>query len=563
MKRATLWLLWLFFAAFLFYPIGYVVKGALIAHDAQGHARFTLEYFALLFQNQLYSQAFLNSLLLASTTTVCALALTLPLAVLFARCKFPGKTVLNTLMLVPLILPPFVGAIGIKQFFARFGTLNLLLSQAGIVSLEHPPDWFGSGGFTGIVVMEVLALFPILFLSVSAALANVDPSLRDAASNLGASPGHTFRTVTLPLTMPGIFAGSCIVFVAAFTDLGTPLIFDYRTVVPVQIFTASSEAGDNPLAYTLVLMTLLVVGTLFLLARKLGDTGSHAMMSRAASYDSTATLRGWKGALATLAVLGLLMLALLPHLGVLLNSVSERWFFSVLPSETSARFFGEVMHNETTSLAIRNSLVYSSLSALLDLVLGVLIAQKLARDTFRGKALLDAVAMIPLALPGLVLAFGYVASFNFDISWLNPRQNPTLLLIISYAVRRLPYIVRAAYAGYQQTSVTLEEASLNLGASRFTTLRRITLPLIAANLVAGTILTFAFAMLEVSDSLILAMESRFAPITKAIYDLMGRPNPEAIPLACALGVLAMCLLGASLFVASRLLGQKMGQLFRA
>jgi len=149
------------------------------------------------------------------------------------------------------------------------------------------------------------------------------------------------------------------------------------------------------------------------------------------------------------------------------------------------------------------------------------------------------------------------------VPWLNPRENPTLLLIVSYSVRRLPYIVRSAYAGFQQTSVTLEEASANLGASPWRTLWRITLPLVMANLVAGTILTFAFAMLEVSDSLILAMREQYFPITKMIYALLGRIEPNAPAVACALGVVGMGLLAASLLVAGRLLGRRLGQLFRA
>jgi iron(III) transport system permease protein len=163
----------------------------------------------------------------------------------------------------------------------------------------------------------------------------------------------------------------------------------------------------------------------------------------------------------------------------------------------------------------------------------------------------------------LVIAFGYVAAFDFPVRWLNPRENPTLLLIVSYAVRRLPYIVRSAYAGFQQTSVTLEEASANLGAGPLRTLRRITLPLVMANLVAGTILTFSLAMLEVSDGLILAMKESYYPITKMIWLLMGRIEPEAASIACALGVVGMSILAASLLLASRLLGRSLGQLFRS
>jgi iron(III) transport system permease protein len=255
--------------------------------------------------------------------------------------------------------------------------------------------------------------------------------------------------------------------------------------------------------------------------------------------------------------------ALLPHLAVITQSFAERWFFTVLPTSWSAASYQEVAHNPLTMLSIRNSLFYSSLSALLDLVLGVTIAWLLTRRRVPFAGLVDALAMLPLALPGIVLAFGYVAGFDLKIPWLNPRDNPTLLLIISYSVRRLPYIVRAAYAGFQQTSVTLEEASANLGASPLRTLWKITLPLVTANLVAGTILTFSFAMLEVSDGLILAMREKYFPITKMIYQIMGRVDPSSASVACALGVVGMVVLAISLLVAGSILGRKMGQLFRA
>ena len=566
MKKLLLPLLLLFFGVFLFYPLLYVVQGAFFAPRESGGFRFTFDFFALVFQNELYRASFRNSLLIGAAATLACLFLTLPLAVAFHRLTFPGKRWLQAAMLAPLILPPFVGAIGFKHFFARFGSLNLLLMDLGVLSPQNPIDWFGQGGLAGIIFMEVLHLFPILFLSVSAALANIDPSLRDAAANLGARGFYLFRTVTLPLAMPGIFAGCSIVFVSAFTDLGTPLIFDFQATVPTQIFNTASESGDNPVGFALVLLTLLLVLACFLLGKKFGDGGSHAMLARASSTENLRRLSPLSSWLVSLAVAGLLLAAVLPHLGVLLSSFSDQWFMAVLPNRISGQAYAEVFSDELTALSIRNSLVYSLFSSGLDLVLGVAIAHLLARETFPGKSLLDAIAMLPLALPGLVLAFGYVAGFNTAVpwlSWLNPRKDPTFLLIISYSVRRLPYIVRAAYAGYQQTSVTFEEASWNLGASRWHTLRKITLPLIAANLVAGTLLTFSFAMLEVSDSLLLAMETRFAPITKAIYELVQRPSPHATALACALGVLAMLLLAASLLLASRILGRKMGQLFRA
>jgi iron(III) transport system permease protein len=135
------------------------------------------------------------------------------------------------------------------------------------------------------------------------------------------------------------------------------------------------------------------------------------------------------------------------------------------------------------------------------------------------------------------------------------------LLIVSYAIRRLPLVVRALYAGFQQTSVTLEEASSSLGAPPAATLRRVTLPLIRANMLGAAILAFAFSMLEVSDSLILAMREKFYPMTKAIYMLMGRLEDGGM-IASAMGMFGVALLACSLVIAQRLLGRKMGELFR-
>ncbi len=302
----------------------------------------------------------------------------------------------------------------------------------------------------------------------------------------------------------------------------------------------------------------------FLFVRRFGESTASMMPARASQATTGETLPRWAGWGVAVAVTAFLFVAILPHLGVILSSVAERWFFTILPTQISAQYYAEVFTNGLTATSITNSLLYSGLSAILDLGLGLVIAHLLAREVFPGKSFLDALAMLPLALPGLVLAFALLMSYNLHgwWAWINPRTDPTFLLVVSYALRRLPYIVRAAYAGYQQTSITLEEASFNLGAGRWRTFRRITLPLIAPSLIAGTILTFCFAMLEVSDSLILAMEARFAPITRGIYEVMGRPSPDSASLACALGVLAMILLGGGLLIGSRLMGRRLGGFFR-
>jgi iron(III) transport system permease protein len=261
-----------------------------------------------------------------------------------------------------------------------------------------------------------------------------------------------------------------------------------------------------------------------------------------------------------LVVLGVSAVALIPHFGVVLTSITARWFLTVLPSEYTLKFYGDVFSHELTLLSIKNSLFLSSVSTIIDIVLGVTIAYLLTRKRVPGRDLLDALAMLPLAIPGLVMAFGYVAAFS--ATPLDARINPVPLLIVGYAVRRLPYMVRAAYAGFQQTNVALEEAAMNLGASPLKSLYQITFPLVFANLVAGAVLAFSFAMLEVSDSLVLALKEQNYPITKAIYALLRR-IADGPYIASAMGVLGLMLLAGSLFLASRFFGRRMGELFRA
>jgi iron(III) transport system permease protein len=195
----------------------------------------------------------------------------------------------------------------------------------------------------------------------------------------------------------------------------------------------------------------------------------------------------------------------------MLTAVADKWTDTVLPTKYTLKYFADVFARTRTLNSIFNSFFYSIASTAVDIVLGVAVAFLVVRYRVWGSSVMDTMAMLPLAIPGIVVAFGYVTGFSNTL--VDPRVNPTILLIIAYAIRRLPYMVRSSAAGLQQTSEVLEEASLNLGASPATTVRRIVLPLVAANVIAGSILCFSFAMLEVSDSIILAMKESYYPIT--------------------------------------------------
>src|ERR671923_2282417 len=552
-NAAVLIFLWLFFIVFMLYPLGYVFTNAFFTSEG-----FSLIFMKLMFSSPNYTIILANSVNLGLAVTLFTTLLSLPLALLLVRYNFRGKGLLNGLILIPMVLPPFVGAIGMRQLLARFGSVNLLLLELGVIS--QPIDWLGGGSFWGVVILEVLHLYPIMYLNLAAALANVDPSLEEAARNMGANSFKLLRTVTFPLMLPGYFAGAIIVFIWAFTDLGTPLIFEYREVVAVQIFSMVTDLHQNPMGYAFVVAVIAITLFFFYLSKRILGGGRYEMLGRGHATSAARPASAAITVMAYVAVLGISALALIPHAGIFLTSVSSRWFLSVLPSEYTMKFYQDVFSHDLALLSIKNSLLLSSLSTIIDVVLGVTIAYFLARKRIPGRNVLDALAMLPLALPGLVLAFGYVAAFSATA--LDARVNPVPLLVIAYAVRRLPYMVRAAYAGFQQTSVALEEAAINLGASPMKTLYQITMPLIFANLIAGAVLSFSFAMLEVSDSLILASKESYYPITKAIYALLGR-IADGPYIASAMGILGLLLLAGSLFIAGRFFGRRMGELFRA
>ena len=549
----------LFFGVFFLFPVVMVIGEAFV--DKEGG--FTSAYVVQVFDNPVYLEGLWNALLLGVTSTFVALLIAFPLALFTHRYRFPLKGPLSALILVPLVLPPFVGAVGVKQMLGVKGALNAFLEKIGMMDPAAPIDWLGEGRFWGIVIMNALHLYPILYMNIAASLAHLDPAMEEAAQNLGCSPWRRLRRITMPLTMPGIFAGGAIVFIWSFTELGVPLVFDYSRVAPVQIYDGLKDLESNPFPYALVAVMLVISSAVFLLSKAFLGRSRLGPAPRPKGRQAEKVLRGGKGWLLTALFLGVFLFASLPHLGVILLSVATDWYGTILPEQLTGAHYDEALGHPLVVPSIQNSLLYASGAMLVDLLLGLAIAWVIVRSTIRGRALLDALVMLPLAVPGLVLAFGYLAlaqegrAFSFLVG---ANGNPVILLVIAYAVRRLPYVVRAAVAGLQQSNVTLEEAALSLGATPMRMMRRIALPLLSANLLAGGILAFAFAMLEVSDSLILAQQAEHFPITKAIYALLNTLG-NGYELASALGVWAMIFLGISI-VGAVLLAGKRGGLFR-
>ena len=509
----------------------------------------------------------INSLLLATTVTFCCAVVSYPLAYLQARTTFWRQALLGGLLLLPLVMPPFVGAIGLRRMLAKYGTVNLLLMDLGLVDQAHPVDFLDEYRLLGCVLVMVLHFYPLLYLNLAAAISNIDPALLESSKSLGLTPWQTFRRVVLPLSMPGLIAGGSLVFVGAFTDLGTPLIFGFQETVARQIYALANEQTNNPAAPALVAVVTAIVLVLFVLTRwAVGRGGEAGGGLKGQSRISPNRLSPGLTTLAVALHVVVIAFAVVPHFAVTLGALGQRWFDTPLPPNYTLDNMAEALSNQVAIRGMRNSLLYALGSTFLDLVLGVACAWAIVRRGGWWGRTVDALSLAPLAVPGLVLAFGYVGAYswiyNRPVTVLGvPLTGVGLFLILSYAVRRLPYVVRACVAGLEQTPRNLEEAALGLGATPGAVIKRVTLPLITANVVAGAILAFAFAMLEVSDSIILATRPQDFPLTKAIYQLFNNPG-NGDQLASALGVVALVFLAFSLLAAGAFLGKKWGEMFR-
>jgi iron(III) transport system permease protein len=587
-------LLLLLLALLMLYPLASGIAAAFL--DRGG---LSLYWIAAAFGDATFRRQLLTSLALGVTVTILCNAIAFPLALIGRAFDFRGKSLLSAFVLVPMILPPFVGAIGMKQLLGTFGSLTVLLQHLHILAHKDGVNWLGAGGFWALAVLISLGVYPIAYLNLQASLANIDPAMIEAAQNLGGRRWTNFRRITLPLAMPGVFAGSTLIFIWAFTELGTPLLLDYRNVVSRSIWDeyAAASSGPTASAYAKVVILLLISVAAYLFGKVTLGRSGYAMTSKAAVVATTSKLPFGRGLLAALPFVLVTGLAMLPHLGVVLYSftaiATEKaagwgpdgtfgWYRTVIPNRYTLSGYGAVFNTPEIYGAIVNSIKYAATATAANIVIGVAIAWVLVRTKVVGRVLLDSLAMLPLAVPGLVMAFGFVAivpqvaggvhnvlwALRIPVSIEAVRtyliQAPFLLLVVAYSVRRMPYLVRSASGGLQQTSVTLEEAASNLGASPWRVLVKITLPLIMANLIAGSLLTFAFSMLEVSDSLILAQSPAAFPITKMIYALGNDTSgPENVRNACALGVVAMMFLIVAIVSASLLMGKRLGAVFRA
>ena len=517
-----------FLALFLIAPVATVFHSAFANADGS----LTLGHFAAFFGQPLMQESFYNSLFVAIGSALAAAFIAVPLAYLTVRFEFRGAMLIQTLGVLPLVMPPFVGAAALRLIYGRTGSVNLLLDEAFGFTIPVME------GLNGVIFVEALHYFPFILLNLTVALRNIDGAMEEAALNLGARGWRLFRRVVFPLALPGFVAGVALVFVKVFDDLGTPLVLGVTNMLAPQAYLRMTQVGiDDPAGYVIsVMMVAFSILALWLSSRVLKGR-DYTTLQKGGTALARRTLSPWEGVLAYGWIILVLMLVLSPHVGVLLLSFASVWSYAPLPDGFTLAHYASVFEHSRGMMA--NTLLYCSLAAGVDVVLGTTIAYIMLRTRLPGRQWLDWIASAALAIPGLVLAIGYLRTFRgvfvpgTDIAL----TSTWVLIMIAYAVRRLPYALRSCVAALQQVAVSLEEAAESLGAGRLRTIRRIVIPLMTGGMLAGFVTSFITAAVELSATLMLVTKESQAPMSYGIYLYMQSTSGRGP--GAALGVLAV------------------------
>ena len=508
--KSTALFIALFLLIFLAVPIFQVFYVSFL--DQNGH--FTLLNFYDFFQNALFIESFYNSFYVASMSVVLASVFALPLAYFTSRFNFRGSVIIQSLGFIPLIMPPFVGAVAMKLLFGSNGSINLILN-----------DWFGfkipfMEGLNGVIFVESIHYFPFILINLITSLNNIDRTMEESAQSLGSKGFGLFRKIVLPLSMPGYVAGASLVFLKVFDDLGTPLLLDVNNMLAPQAYLRISSIGINdPMGYVIgVILVLTSIAAVYVAKLALGGK-DYSMLQKGGGGMIKRDFLPYQKYLAYFVVFFILFLVLSPHIALTLLSFGTIWSFSVLPDAFTVQHYKAVFEN---SVFIKNTMLYCSIAAFIDVVLAFFISYIVLRTKIIGRQLLDYIAMSALAIPGLVLGIGYLRTFySINLPWDNtPLASWWFMIVIILAVRRLPYALRACNAVLMQISKYLEESAESLGAQKISIFRKILIPLMTGGLLAGFITSFSTATVELSATIMLVSTESEAPLAYAIYSYM-------------------------------------------
>lgn len=499
------------FLVFVLYPLLLILYKSVLDPASGGT---TTANFVKFFSRKYYWITLWNSVKVTTCSTFIAVLLGLPMAYVLRNVKIRGLSVINILIVISYLSPPFIGAYAWVQMLGRNGLItNIFNKLFGI-------QFAGIYGFAGIVLVFSLQSFPLVYMYVSGALKNLDNSLNEAARSLGCSTFQSVWRVVTPLILPTLLASALLVFMRVFSDFGTPMLIGegYRTF-PVLIYTQfmGEVSTDSHFAAALCVIVIGITLALFFLQGLLARRWSYSMSAlrpmEAKKYS------GLPNFLAYLFVLSVVALAIIPQCTVIFSSFLETKGGHVYTGNFSLENYANTLLAKDNN-AIVNTYLFGVAAIALVVVMGVLISYLSTRKKSPLTATLDTMTMMPYIIPGSVLGISFLYAFNAPPLIL---ANTPLIMIIALSLRRMPYTIRSSTAIISQISPSIEEAAISFGASERTTFLKITLPMMLPGVLAGAIMSWITIISELSSSIIL-YTSRTRTLTVAIYAEVIRSN---------------------------------------
>jgi len=513
----------------------------------------TLAFLRDFLSDRFYHRALLNSLLVAGGTVLGCTLLGFLAAFLLVRYEFPGRRLFSYLTILPIIMPPLVGIMGLVFVLGRAGTVNVILMDS--FGLRRPVNFIY--GWHGVLLAMILHYFPLVTLNVTDALSKLDASLEEAAEAMGATRLRKIRDIVLPLVTPGFISGTTLVFILAFADFATPLVVGVQNLIASQAYLNIVQFVDRRLFKMGIVIGALmaVLAIVFLLiARRIVSAREYAVLSyRAADRQ---TLRGPARWLAPLFFVAVLLLAFMPYLGVTLAAFGQAWSLTPFPEHWTLANLDQVIH--LTPIFVLNTLRWSLLAVIIILAVGVPLGWVLARTTLPGRGLMDAIVTLVLALPGTAIGIAYIRAFHFPLPVIGVVLSRLWIIMpLVLAVRRMPYTVRATFASLLTVHRSMEESAASVGASGLRVFADITLPVIWRGVLAGALFSLMFALQEAAATILLVLPG-WETMTVGIFTYY---TSGTFGQAAALGFVLILICAATLFIIYRLTGARMGGLF--
>jgi len=467
-----------FVSIFLIYPLlrtvllAFVPKGAAVTPS-----NFTLANFAKFRTSSMYMRSLWNSFYISLAVVTFTSLIGVPMGYLVARVDIPFKRLILSLGVMPIIMPAFVGAFSWIIMLGRQGALRLLLQKVGITL---PPIY----GPFGIIFTMTMMYYPFIFLLSEGAFESANPRLEESAVIMGARLSRILRTISLPLILPSIGAGAILVFIRTISNFGIPAVVGGNTyVLPTLIYFQVNGFWNLNAAAAISLVSVVITGIALWVQKSIVSKREYETISVARSSLQKHKKPVMK-VLASIFCWGVLLISLLPQITLFVMSFFTTWN-GLWPQGFTLGNYGKIP--TYLSGPIKNSLLLATIASFGAAVIGTLVAYIIQRRAPRGSAVLDYVVMLPFILPGIVVAVALLTTFSSGPLVL---RGTYYILLISFVIRRTPYVFRSVSAGLTQLDPALEEASILSGATWLHTFRKITFPLIFPTVVAGTMLTF-------------------------------------------------------------------------